>query len=148
MDFLKQNKLSKSEWETIEVPITESENRIVELIRDGYYNTSLIKNYSKNMIQFTKLASSDEMQYYIYTKYFQSTIDGMKKKYKLTFNILSGKQLKKLKSADAIRVQNVDQTIQSNTNSIYEFSCLQLCNVILKNMNKRSQLCIHLYTHC
>ena len=146
MDVLKQSKLSKSEWETIEVPITEKEKRIVLLISDGYNNTSLVKNYSKNMIHFTKLSCSDEMQYYIYTKYFQSIVNSMIKTHDLVFNSLNGKQIKKLKSADAIRVQNVDHTIKDNVDNIFEFDCLQLCKQILKNIQKKSLLCKDLYT--
>ena len=54
MDFT-QNKLSRKEWETIEVPITEAESQILSMIIKGYtdvnikWSTFYIKNILKNM---------------------------------------------------------------------------------------------------
>ena len=145
MDFLNQNKLTKSEWETLEVPVPENEKKILLLIRDGYADTSLVKNYTKNMMQFSKLQCSAEMHYYIYTKYFQSTIDGLVKKYSLHFEVGS-LQIKKLKTADSIRVQNVNQTIEINQESIFEFACVNMCKEILKKQEKKKDSSIELYT--
>jgi len=126
MDFLNQNKLIKSEWETLEVPVPENEKKILLLIRDGYADTSIVKNYTKTMMHFSKLQVSAEMHYYIYTKYFQSTIEGLVGKYSLDFQVRP-MQIKKLKTADLIRVKNVNQTIETNQESIFEYSCMNLC---------------------
>ena len=131
MDFLKQTKLSKSEWDSLEVPPPENEKRILHLINDGYTNTKIIANYTENMISFSKLPCNDGMHHYIYTKYFQETVNALKGKYKISFEIET-KGIKKLKSADSIRIQNMDQTIQNNKNDIYEFMCMELCKSFLK----------------
>lgn len=145
MDFLNQNKLSKSEWETLEVPVPENEKKVLLLIRDGYADTNMVKNYAKNMMHFSKLQCSAEMHYYIYTRYFQSTIDGMVSKYSLGFKVESF-QIKKLKTADSIRVQNVNQIIETNQESIFEFCCVNLCKEILKKQDKQKDYSMELYT--
>ena len=145
MDFLNQTKLSKSEWETLEVPVPENEKKILILIRDGYGDTSLVKNYTKNMMHFSKLQCSEEMHFYIYSKYFQATIDGLVGKYSLDFKVGSF-QIKKLKTADSIRIQNVNQSIETNQDSIFEYSCLNLCKEILKKLEKQKDYSIELYT--
>jgi hypothetical protein len=148
MDFLNQNKLSKSEWETLEVPVPESEHKILMLIRNGYADTSVVTNYTKNMMYFSKLQCTIEMHYYIYTKYFQSSIDGLISKHSVispNFKV-SSVPVKKLKSADAIRIQNINQSIEQNQDSIFEFSCLNMCKEILKKMEKYKDYSLELYT--
>ena len=144
MDFLNQNKLSKSEWETLEVPVPENEQKILTLIRNGYADTSIVMNHTKNMMHFSKLQCSVEMHFYIYTKYFQSMVDGLKMKHSIIMDFQVNKvPVKKLKSADAIRVQNINQ---SNQDNIFEFSCLDLCKEILKKMEKEKDYSLELYT--
>lgn len=146
MDFLKQTKLIKSEWDSLEVPCSEKEVQILCLIRDGYQNPKLIHNHTINMIGFTKLAATDEMHYFIFTKYFQPIIDDLKKKYDIAFQPLQGKGIKKLKSGDSIRVQNVDQSIHSNMEHIYEFVCMEMCKQIWKKSARGSCMVKELYT--
>ena len=50
MDFLKQCKLSKKEWESLEIPLPEKEKRVMNLIHEGYGNTSIVKNYIINIV--------------------------------------------------------------------------------------------------
>lgn len=145
MEFLQQTKLSKSEWNSLEVPFTKRETEILQLIQDGYRKPDIIYNNTTNMMLFTKLPISQEMHLYIYVKYFQSIIEPLKSKYNIN-TLTVEKTIKRLKSADSIRVQNVDQIIQSNMDNIYEFVCLQYCKIILKNMAKKINYDIFLYT--
>ena len=41
---LGQNKLTKSEWETIEVPTTDDEKNILRLIINGYHDINIHNN--------------------------------------------------------------------------------------------------------
>lgn len=145
MDFLKQCKLSKKEWESLEIPLPEKEKRVMNLIHEGYGNTSIVKNYTINMMAFTKLPVSTEMFYFIYLKYFKSIIEPLQTKYNLV-SITDTKTIKKLKSADSIRVQHVDQSIQTNIETIFEFVCLNYCKKILKNVSKNIDGSVYLYT--
>lgn len=136
MDILAQTKLTKSEWDSLEVPVPPSEKVVLELIRDGYENPKCVTNPTQNMMQFSKLPSNEGMHYYVYSKYFQETVSVMTKKYGFEWSTDS-RALKKLKSADMIRIQNVDQNIQNHKHKIYEFMCMELCLNIVKKMHRK-----------
>lgn len=147
MDLLNQSKLTKSEWESLELPLQDKEKHIVSLIRDGYTNTSIQMNYSKNIMDVSKLPVSEEMHYYIYKKYFESmVVDLLKQASEIEFTILEGKNIKKLKSGETIRVQNTDNIIQNHRNHIYEFSCIELCKKLIKKRKKNEDFASELYT--
>jgi hypothetical protein len=145
MDILKQTKLSKSEWDSLEVPFPEKEKEILYLIKEGYGDTKIIHNHSPTMIAFTKLSPAPEMQYYIYNKYFLPLIDPLRRKYNIT-NTSNGMKIKKLKSGDTIRIENADRLIQDKITSIYEFMCIGLCKKILKTIHHNEPCCIELFT--
>ena len=49
MDILAQTKLTKSEWESIEIPVPENEISILKMIHSGYSNVNTIQNNTKTM---------------------------------------------------------------------------------------------------
>lgn len=142
MDILSQTKLTASEWESIEIPVPESEMKILTMMHDGYGkdNVNRITNPNLNMIRFTKLSPSPEIHAFLYGKYFypiiQSSLQVMKSKYKpfaeYRINNTIEKIAKKLKKADKIRIETTDQLIQTSNHSIFEFDCMRTCNTILQ----------------
>ena len=142
MDILSQTKLTASEWESIEIPVPESEMKILTMMHDGYGkdNVNRITNPNLNMIRFTKLSPSPEIHAFLYGKYFypiiQSSLQVMKSKYKpfaeYRINNTIEKIAKKLKKADKIRIETSDQLIQTSNHSIFEFDCMRTCNTILQ----------------
>ena len=54
MDF-KQRKLTKSEWESIEVPVSADEIEILNLINDGYSNVNIKYNKTNSLFTFLKI---------------------------------------------------------------------------------------------
>ena len=49
---LKQRKLSKSEWESIEIPVSKAENEILQLITSGFSNVHLKINKTDSIFTF------------------------------------------------------------------------------------------------
>ena len=138
MDILSQTKLSASEWESIEIPVTESELKILNMIHNSYGKEEVnkITNTNLNMIRFTKMTANPEIQAFLYRKYFlpivQKNLENMKQKWKPFDNYkFDSKIAKKLKKADSIRIENSDKLIQANQHDIYEFDCMKYCNQIL-----------------
>ena len=137
---LEQNKLSKAEWETIEKPVSDQEKDILNLIINGYHNTNIHVNNTKTFLTFSKIEKSEEIEYFAYKKYFSDSIQKYVNKYglqtplvKLTdLNIMGGSSLKQLKSGDSIRIQNVEQTIQTNKSIIFEFTLIEIFGNLLK----------------
>lgn len=141
MDILQQKKLTKEEWNSIEKPVPPQEKLILELIRDGYNDVNLRLNYTQTMFSFTKLERTPGIEYYLYEKYFYPSIKSMVSKYgsigkTLTTFKSDGKKLKKLRSIDALRIQNIESTIQSNVSNIYEFTLIEYCEKICKCIHK------------
>ena len=142
MDILSQSKLTASEWESIEIPVQDSEMKILTMMHDGYGkdNVNRITNPNLNMIRFTKLSPSSEIHAFLYGKYFYPIIESNLQKIRSTYKPFNEYQIKntvekvakKLKKADKIRIETSDQLIQTNNHSIYEFDCMRTCNTILQ----------------
>ena len=66
---LQQDKLTKSEWNSIEVPNTESEKKILNLIIKGFNNVNYIENKAISLFSYLKLKNLDNMNEYIFMKF-------------------------------------------------------------------------------
>ena len=71
---LKQDKLSKSEWESIEIPAIESEKRIFKLIMKCFNNVNYIENDYVSIFSYLKLADTEVIHNYIYLNYLEPEI--------------------------------------------------------------------------
>ena len=165
MDMLSQTKLSRSEWESIEKPVSESEMQVLKMINNGFENINIISNLSNSMITFTKLQVTDEIHTYLFNKYFEPIIqESYDAIYKKTISALSNnnslrmeweacnksknnkKKQKKIKSGDSIRIEQLDKKISTDRLKIYEFDCMDLCVIVLKNALKSLPYDDALYT--
>ena len=70
---LTQQKLVKSEWEFLEVPVEPKEKNILSIIYNAYGNTSYSINDSMSLLGFMKISHEDDsFHYYLYEEYFQT----------------------------------------------------------------------------
>jgi len=157
MDF-SQNKLTRAEWENLEVPVSMEEKQIISMIKNGYNDTNIHFNETVSMFSFIKIEKTPELEYFLYKKYFEDFIVATTKKYgkntpiekyKLTgsVNMSSGGELKNLKSADSIRVQNLDNNIQVNKKIIFEYLLMDLWKQLIKSISKKNKkYAFYLYT--
>ena len=78
-----QGKLTKSEWNNMEIPVILDELTIIKLIKDSYHDVQ--KKYNKNvsMIGVLKTSSYEEMHLHLYKKYFEESVNEMIEKYKV-----------------------------------------------------------------
>jgi len=133
--YFQQSKLSKSEWEHCEVPVSSEETKILCLIRDGFYNTNIKYNDNQSIAQYMKIEHSPEIEIFLYTKYFKPKIEEMVKDCQITYELTQfinttfskNKQLKKM---DIIRLSNLDTNIEKQSENIYEFVLLDFCKNI------------------
>ena len=72
---LKQRKLNRSEWESIEIPVSQSEIEILELIIKGYHDVTIKINNNNSLFTFLKIEFSDKMEDYIYNRYLRKRGD-------------------------------------------------------------------------
>jgi hypothetical protein len=143
---LNQRKLNKSEWESIEIPVSESELNILKLIQAGYHNVDIRMNYSNTLLSFLKVEYSEKMEDYIYNRYLKKRVDQIE--HTLIGIIPDYKCMKlcakntKPNSSDRIRLERFDEdTIQ--TNDIYETTLLTHIEQILSNIISNNPVLYH-----
>ena len=77
---LKQDKLTKSEWESIEIPTPPDEKKILKLISKGFNQVDICENESLSIFSFLKLSNTETIHNYIFMKYLQPMLISIFKK--------------------------------------------------------------------
>ena len=144
---LNQRKLTKSEWESIEVPVSFQEKDVLNLIIQGFHNVNIKYNKHNSLFQFLKIDYNETMEDHLYNKYFAPKINEMKKKYShdVIFNV-QPKSNPNIKKADIIRIEKND-TSKLNADIVYEYLLLNSIEEILKyKQKKNSKWLFHYFT--
>ena len=133
---LQQRKLTKSEWDFLEVPLGSKELRILRMIYNSYKNVDYTINDTKSMLGFMKLSSkNNEFDWYLYENYFKKSIDKLLLKYNIQFKVSGKKNKKKIKKADLIRIKNSSKKIDDLKDFVFEFIIIQIIKRFLKKDN-------------
>ena len=145
---LTQNKLTRTEWDSIEVPVSDSEKEILRMIIDGFVNQDIVKNKTMSLFSFTKIEYSKENEQFLYDKYFAPIVQSTIKKYGITsITTIGGGNIRKMKSIDVLRIQNLEANIDANKKVVYEFVVLDFCNSLCKYLSKnKAKYAFYLYT--
>jgi hypothetical protein len=127
---LNQRKLTKSEWDAIEVPTSDSEKKILNFLNKAYNDVNLKENSNLSLLSILKIDYNDNMEAYLYKIYFQKKCQSIEDElYKLSsiFNKTKIDSQVKITSADKIRLERFDvETIQKF--DVYEYVLIQLCD--------------------
>ena len=151
---LKQLKLTRAEWDSIEVPVSPEEKEILQLIMEGYYQPTMKINRTTSMFSFLKIEQNADLDIFLYQKYFEPIIKKTTEKYGKTADfdfakiiVANNNQLRKIKSIDSARIQNLETNIDKNRDSIYEFVLLEHAHNLYRNIAKKtSKYAFYLYT--
>ena len=81
---LKQVKLSKSEWESIEIPVSDKEKEVLSLITQGYTDVNIKINKTNSLFTYLKIEFNVEIEEFLFNKYFGDKVKEFIKKYNLT----------------------------------------------------------------
>ena len=84
---LSQNKLSRSEWNSIEISVSNDEKDIIKMIMDGYNNVDISFNNTKNIMNYLKIEYSDEIELYLYNSFILENIKKIIKKYNIKYDV-------------------------------------------------------------
>ena len=144
---LNQTKLTKSEWNAIEVPVSEKEKAVLELIKAGYHNVNIKYNDYLSLCSFLKIEYSEEMEDHLYNAYFAKKVASLKKKYGCETLTISASSAPAIKKADLIRLQKNDPE-KMNPENAYEYLLLDEVEAILKyfKKEKKSKWTLHYFT--
>lgn len=132
---LNQQKLTKEEWQSIELPVSQEEKYIINLITKGYHNVNIKQNNTLSLLNYLKIANSDSIDSYIYSQYIEPTLLQYSKKYNYSLPYCKI-QKSTLKKRDLIRFSNTDKNISLHKNIIFEFILLEL----IENMYEQKKL--------
>lgn len=164
---LKQRKLSKSEWDGIEIPVNKDELEILRLIVNGFYNVQLKVNNTDSIFTHLKIEYNPQIEEFLYAKFFADKIKTLVEKYNVLFirfgsNTSSRKNktcetdietqdnyyisvgtVVKLKSGDQIRLSRLNTDIISN--SMYEFVLYNNLEQMLEYKHKNNKKWLYYY---
>jgi hypothetical protein len=125
---LTQERLTKNEWDYLEVPVKPGEKEILNLIYNGFEDTTHTHNNANSLLGWMKIGTKDEeFHLYLYNEYFKKVMDGIIKTYNLDYNIsktTKKKSSKKLHKKDLIRIKNSSKKLDDIKHTIYEFILL------------------------
>ena len=128
---LQQNKLTKAEWESIEIPSIASEKKILKLIIKGFNNVNIKENETLSIISYLKLSNSQSFIDYIFIKYLQPELETIYKKYNIKYNHIQLNN-KLLNKSDIIRFENMEKHLIERRQNIFEYILINYIENILK----------------
>ena len=82
---LNQQKLSKSEWDSVEIPVSDDEAAILKLIISGFTDINIKTNKTNSLFTFLKIEYSPQMEDFLYNKHFASRITSLLKNRNITY---------------------------------------------------------------
>jgi len=144
---LKQRKLNKYEWTSIEVSVPKSEIDVLNMIIKGYHDVNIKVNDTNSIFTFLKIEYSEKMEDYLFNKYFRERSGKIENELKLQKS--SYKKLKidsetKLNSADKIRLERFDENTLKKID-VYEFILLSHMEQIIFSKKSANTKLFHFH---
>jgi hypothetical protein len=147
MNSTQQTKLSKAEWNAIEATISDDEKEVLMMIIAGYDDVNIKHNKNVSLLGYAKIEKNKTTEKFIYTKFFKPRIAEIQQTYvgkpgfeKIVKFTVECTEAKSLKRADAIRIENMNATIERNLTEIIEYKFIEF----IGKMATRSRF--YLYT--
>ena len=128
---LNQVKLSKGEWNSIEIPLSDYEKYISKLIMEGFDNINIVKNRALSLVSFLKIEANDNIHKYLYKNYFENEIKQLYKKYNIPINKQSLLKSVNIRKKDKMRIDNMNKKLDMVKTNIFEFMLLGLVDKLI-----------------
>lgn len=135
---LSQTKLTRSEWNSIEIPTEKKELDIIKLICAGYQDVTIKHNDTLSLLQYLKIQPSDIIHEYVFCTYLQKHFVELNAKYNFDYTTIKYKK-NKMKKADIIRFGNTDKQLSSFKDKIFEFIIIDLAKVMLRDFHNNKK---------
>lgn len=138
---LKQRKLNKSEWDSIEVPVTKSEIDILNLIVAGFHDVNIRVNNNKSLFMYLKIDYNEKIEEFVYNKYFRERVKAIEdeiKKIRPDYKKTEVDGIVRLNSADRIRLERNDEEAIKNSD-VYENTLLTYINKMLEGRRTQNK---------
>lgn len=170
-DIIDQVKLSKSEWDYTEIPESQSEKDIMQMIISGFGDVNIVRTSQHSLLSFLKIAPTPEMHQHLYTTFYQTRLESLVKKHRKnereyltrtaattspgpvidifqSWERIMGDS-KAIKKIDAMRIQNIKMDT-SAMDGIYENILLSVFDKLMQEKYPTGSLkwTYYYYTMC
>jgi len=146
---LNQRKLNKSEWDSIEVPVSKSEKDVLQLIMSGFHDVNIRINNNKSLFMFLKIDYNEKIEEYVFNKYFCDRVRKIEEKMKSiqpNYKKINVDGIVRLNSADKIRLERNDEDSIKNSD-VYELTLLtHIEQILLYRTNNKQKYTFHYFT--
>ena len=122
---LAQAKLSKSEWNAIEIPVNENDKYVLSFLISASKNKDLTLCSKLTLSQYTKLSINEEVHYHLYTTFIQPKLEKHLDLLGIS-SCLTKRPNKRttISKADVIRLNNTTKHLTTDTTRrIYLIRC-------------------------
>ena len=145
---LSQNKLTKSEWQSIETPVSDEEKKILLMIQSGYNDVTIRYNDQSSLLSVLKMQCNIENEKFLYAKYFEKEIQNLSLLWSLVKIPNVEKSIRSPKTVDLLRLSNMDKNIQRLYETTFESIQLNFCKDVLveTTTSTTTKQCFALYT--
>jgi hypothetical protein len=126
---LTQRKLTKSEWNSVEVPVSLEEKEVLLLIIEGFHNVNVKYNKNVSLLSYLKVENTGEMEDYLFVTYFSKRLQEMERKFEISFVSVDSKTRPTIKKADMIRLE---KTSMSKIVLVYEAMLIDIVEKMFK----------------
>jgi hypothetical protein len=110
---LNQLKLTKSEWDSVEIPVSDEELAILKLITSGFTDVNIKTNKTNSLFSFLKIEYSQQMEDFLYNKHFANRFTTLLKDSKITYVKFSNDNHKfRAKKEDTSSAASSDEEIE------------------------------------
>ena len=144
---LNQRKLNKSEWDSIEVPVSKSEIDILKLIIDGFHNVNIRVNNNKSLFSYLKIEYNEKFEEYVFNKYFRERVKVIEEKLRAlqsSYKKIEVDGIIRLNSADKIRMERNDEESIKNSD-VYENTLLTHIDKLLQYYLEKNKILLSLH---
>lgn len=132
---LTQSKLSRSEWNAVEIPVSDEEKNVIEMIMEGFSNPAVCNNTTHTLASLMKIEISETFEHYLFTEYFQDIVRALcsvkGSRLNKWYSKISDMKHKKPTKADIIRMENVRSAIRTRRGEVFEYVLLDFCMGLL-----------------
>ena len=127
---LTQRKLSKSEWNSIEMPVSKDEEAILKLITSGFADVNIRTNKTNSLFSFLKIEYSQQMEDFLYNKHFADRLKNLLDRHKITYIKFSNDN-NKYRAKTAVAGSSSDEERERKQDAQGNFICqIKICALV------------------
>ena len=141
-----QSKLTKLEWESIEIPVSEEEKEILLLINNGFSDPNINYNKTPSLFTILKIDKSEYLDKFLFNYYLVENLKSANKTIGLVLPEFNEKKMV-IKKMTRMKLENSNSTLESKKKNIYEFIIIDIINLLASSIKKNSDDYVtHFYT--